>query len=110
MLNHRMDIGTDTSINNKMVLCKQRPRRVCLFAPKACPQMGSIPIANPDKTEYPVMLANPMANEPPASASSPRWPKKSMEIIEREYNKRPVRIMGMAIFAIEMASLIAKVR
>ena len=68
----------------RTVLCMVRPRSLNLLAPKAWPQMGSMPMARPERTEYPVMLAKPMAKEPPARASSPRWPRKSMEITERE--------------------------
>ncbi|KAJ0856164.1 hypothetical protein HanRHA438_Chr14g0681251 [Helianthus annuus] len=51
MLSHKIAIGNDTRVNNRTVLCKQRPRRVCLLAPKAWPQMGSMPMAKPDRTE-----------------------------------------------------------
>lgn len=54
------------------------------------------------------MLANPIAREPPAKASSPTRPRKSMEIMEREYSKRPVRTIGSDIWAMHLASLIAR--
>nr|GMD00624.1 NADH oxidase [Ipomoea batatas] len=86
------------------------PRRLYFLAPKACPQIGSIPMAKPERMEYPVMLAKPTAREPPANASPPRRPRKSMEIMEREYRRRPVRIMGRAILAMDSASLITRER
>lgn len=79
-------------------------------APKAWPQMGSMPMERPERMEYPVMFAKPMASEPPARESSPRWPRKSMEIMEREYSNIPVRIIGIAIRAIAIASIMAKDR
>ncbi|KAJ9553208.1 hypothetical protein OSB04_017253 [Centaurea solstitialis] len=51
-----------------------------------------------------------MASEPPASGRSPRRPRKSIEIMEREYIKRPVRIMGIAIWAMAMASVTSRER
>jgi hypothetical protein len=45
--------------------------------------MGSMPMARPESTEYPVMLAKPMASDPPARARPPRRPRKSIEIMER---------------------------
>lgn len=54
------------------------------------------------------MLAKPMAREPPARGSSPRRPRKSMEMREREYRRRLVRTMGKAIWKMEKASLMAK--
>ena len=51
------------------------------------------------------MLAKPMAREPPARERSPRRPRKSMEMMEREYSKRPVRTIGSEISAMHFASL-----
>lgn len=42
------------------------------------------------------MLAKAMANEPAASSMSPRWPKNSMESMDREYIIRAVRAIGKA--------------
>lgn len=51
-----------------------------------------------------------MARVPPASAISPRLPRKNMEIIERQYSRRPARIMGRAIWAVDLTSLNAEQR
>lgn len=68
----------------RIILCKVRPRSLNLLEPKAWAQMGSIPMARPDRTEYPVMFANPKARDPPAKARSPNRPRKSIETIDRE--------------------------
>ena len=44
-------MGREVNRRRRMVLCKQRPRRVNLLAPKAWPQIGSIPTARPERIE-----------------------------------------------------------
>ncbi|KAJ0481495.1 hypothetical protein HanRHA438_Chr13g0601601 [Helianthus annuus] len=107
MLIHKMDMGNEVKSRRRMALCKHRPRPLCFPAPNAWAQMGSIPMARPERMEYPVMLAKPTASDPPARDNSPRCPRKSMEIIDREYISIPVRIMGIAMWDISMASWIA---
>lgn len=84
MLSQRTAIGNEVKISKRIVLCNEVPRRVSFLAPKAWPQMGSMPMARPDRIEYPVMLAKPTARAPPARWSLPRWPRKSKEIMDRE--------------------------
>lgn len=52
-----------------------------------------------------MILAKAIANEPAASCISPRRPRKSMEMMEREYRMRPVRAMGKARLKSDFASL-----
>ncbi|KAI4330885.1 hypothetical protein MLD38_029128 [Melastoma candidum] len=103
-------MGIDTKRSKTTVLWRHRPSSVCLLAPNACPQIGSIPMDSPDRTEYPVMLANPSARDPPARAIPPRRPRNSMDIIERQYRKSPVSIIGMAIPEMDRNSLTARER
>lgn len=84
MLAQTRAIGSEVRKSKRMDLCKVRPRRLYLLAPKDWAQMGSIPMAKPERMEYPVMLAKPRAKDPPARARSPRRLRKSMEMMERE--------------------------
>jgi hypothetical protein len=76
-------MGTAAATSSSTVLCMVIPSSEKLPAPNACPHMGSMPMARPESTEYPVMLAKPMASDPPARARPPRRPRKSIEIMER---------------------------
>lgn len=50
-LNQRSEMGIEAKVRRRMVLCKARPRRLNLLAPKAWPQMGSMPMARPERME-----------------------------------------------------------
>lgn len=78
----RIEMGTDARARMAMVRCRVWPISGHCFAPQAWEEIGSIPIARPDKTEKPVMLAIPMAREPPANVSFPIRPMKSMDIAD----------------------------
>lgn len=49
-------------------------------------------------TEKPVIFANAIASEPPASSMFPIRPKKSMEMIDFEAISKVVISMGNAVF------------
>lgn len=44
-------IGREIDRRKRIVLCKERPRRVCFLAPKAGPQMDSIPMVRSESME-----------------------------------------------------------
>ena len=50
-LSQRIEMGIEIKERRRMVLCRARPRRVNFLAPKACPQMGSMPMARPERME-----------------------------------------------------------
>jgi hypothetical protein len=52
------------------------------------------------------MFAKPMERDPPASCVSPRWPRKSIEIIALEYKSNPVIAVGHDILPIAFISSI----
>lgn len=54
------------------------------------------------------MLANPIASDPPAKASSPTRPRNNIEMMEREYINKPVKTIGNAMFEMCLASLMAR--
>lgn len=65
--------------------------------PKAWEQTGSSPDAKPTKTEYPVMLVNPIERAPPASSKLPSLPKKRTETTALMYTKQFIAVIGNAI-------------
>lgn len=46
-----MAIGSEVIKSRRIVLCKERPSKLCFLAPKAWPQMGSMPMARPERME-----------------------------------------------------------
>jgi hypothetical protein len=52
------------------------------------------------------MFAKPMERDPPASCVSPRWLRKSIEIIALEYKSNPVIAVGNDILPIAFISSI----
>jgi hypothetical protein len=104
MLSQRKAMGTQAHNKTITIRCNASPIRCHLLAPYAWPQMGSIPIANPARTEYPVMFAKPMERDPLASSSSPRWPRNNMDIMARAYNNNPMIIIGPPILLICFSS------
>jgi len=104
ILSQRKVMGTQAQRRTMSMRCNASPIRCHLLAPYACPQMGSIPIASPERTEYPVMFAKPMESEPPASSSSPRLPRNNMDIIARPYSNKPMITIIPAILFICFSS------
>jgi len=51
MLSQKNEMKSEVRRRRSTVLCMVRPRSLNLLAPKACPQMGSIPMARPERTE-----------------------------------------------------------
>lgn len=66
--------------------------------------MGSIPVDKPLRSELPVILENPRANEPPANSVFPRRPKNSIETRDLEYISMDVITIGPAIFTNDLNS------
>lgn len=84
MKTQRRKMGREEKRRKMMDRWKVVERRVDSPAPNAWEQRGSMPSEKPERTEYPVMFAKAMEREPAASGRSPREPRKSMEIMERE--------------------------
>ncbi|KAH0456855.1 hypothetical protein IEQ34_014762 [Dendrobium chrysotoxum] len=84
MESQRKEMGMEAERRRMTVRRRASTRRCGRPAPCDWAQMGSMPAASPDKTEYPVMLAKPIAREPPARGRLPRRPRKNMDIMERE--------------------------
>lgn len=59
--------------------------------------MASMPMVRPEKTEYPVILATPIASEPPAYAFFLNPPMINMDKADLPYIRRPAMIMGNAM-------------
>lgn len=88
---HSNAIGMEAQSNITIVLLKVSVTKGRLREPNPWLQTGSIPMAKPESTEYPVMLVNPIARAPPASSSRPSLP---MTTTETTPLRHPAKLMA----------------